>query len=308
MVNKGYTYREIIGRRDEGLTLPGYLAGRYRHSSEGEWRDRIEEGRVLVDGREARPGERLKCGLEVAWLRPPWEEAAVPLCFQVLHEDDALLAVAKPSGLPTLPGGGYLEHTLLALVRRRFPGVSPVHRLGRATSGVVLFARTPKAGRALAEAFRKRRVEKLYLGVVEGEPREDYFTVEVSIGPVAHPLLGSVHAANPGGKAALSRVRVIERREGASLVEVSIETGRPHQIRIHMAACGHPLIGDRLYAKGGGLLPTIALPGECGYLLHAWKIAMKHPESGDRVEVCCEPPEGFALFLRAGVQTPAAGV
>ena len=109
--------------------------------------------------------------------------------------------------------------------------------------------------------------------------------------PVPHPALGSVHAASPAGKPSLSSVEVLEYREGASLVEVTIATGRPHQIRIHMAACGHPLVGDPLYAAGGGFRGAgAALPGDTGYLLHALRLALPHPITGAPFEVDCIPP------------------
>jgi len=293
-MNHGYLYHETVQRESEGMTLVSHLASRYAHNPESSWRERIERGLVKVDGATALPDERLRAGQRIIWARPPWEEPAAPLFYAVLHADSEVLAVAKPSGLPTLPGGGFLEHTLLNLVRRRFPGASPVHRLGRGTSGVVLFSLSPETGRGLSKAWRERRVEKTYRALVEGSPPLDTFTVEVPIGPVSHPALDSIHAASAEGKSAKSEVRVIERREGASLVEVRIVTGRPHQIRIHMAACGHPLAGDPLYAAGGGLnLNSAALPGETGYRLHAWKLSFPHPRTGARCEVECRPPRAL---------------
>jgi len=210
--------------------------------------------------------------------------------FAVLFRDPELLAVAKPSGLPTLPAGGYLDHTLLALVRRHYPEASPVHRLGRGTSGVVLFARTAPAGKGVLEAWREHRVSKVYRALVQGHPTQDAFRVDTPIGPVPHPTLGSVHAASPQGRPSTSTARVLERREGSSLVEVVIETGRPHQIRIHMAASGHPLLGDPLYAIGGGLREGEALPGDEGYRLHAFRLSLPHPGTGVRLDLECQPP------------------
>lgn len=300
LLNRGFTYTETIGGgggRGEGGSILEHLSRRYAHTPEPVWRERIEGGLVLVDGRKAHPQEVLRDGQTVTWTRPPWEEPEAPLFYAVLYEDRELLAVAKPSGLPTLPGAGYLENTLLSLVRRRTPGASPVHRLGRGTSGVVLFARTPAAMRAITEAWREHRVAKIYRALVEGAPEPDEFVVETPIGPVPHAALGVVHAAMPEGKPARSFVRVIERREGSALVEVRIETGRPHQIRIHMAACGHPLVGDPLYVAGGGIREgETALPGDTGYLLHAMRLALPHPRTGEPFEVECNPP----VALRAG--------
>ncbi len=293
-MNAGFTYTETIDHRGQGLALASHLARRYAHTSEAEWQMRIQEGRVLVDGRPGHPEELLTLGQTVSWVRPPWDEPDVPLAYAVLFEDTDLLAVAKPSGLPTMPSGGYLEHCLLSLVRKRCPEATPAHRLGRGTSGVVLFGRTPLATQGLAATWRDHRAEKVYRALVTGHPTLDTFTVTTPIGPVAHALLGTVHAACPTGKASTSHVRVLSRREGASLVEVRIETGRPHQIRIHMAACGHPLAGDPLYAAGGGVLGT-ALPGDEGYLLHALRLSLPHPRTGEPFTVECTPP----LELRA---------
>ncbi len=290
-MNGGFTYTEVVGSRDEGRSLLAHLATRHEHSGEAVWRERIAEGRVLVDGASALAETRLARGQVIAWVRPPWEEPEVPLSFAVLHEDDAVLAVAKPSGLPTNPGGGFLEHTLLHLVRRRDAGASPIHRLGRGTSGLVLFSRNQEAHRALCEALRGRELVKVYRALVEGHPSEDAFIIEAPIGPVPHATLGTVHAANPEGKPALSHARVLERRAETSLVEVRIETGRPHQIRIHMAALGHPLVGDPLYGPGGGPRPgTEALPGDLGYLLHAHRLGFAHPRTSLWLELECPPP------------------
>lgn len=296
-MNHGFTYTGIIGPRDEGRTLVEHLAARHGHTPEAEWRERIAAGLVRVDDAPAGAEDRLRRGQVVAWARPPWEEPEAPLAYAVLHDDEDLVAAAKPSGLPTQPNGGFLEHTLLHLVRRRYPGASPIHRLGRGTSGLVLFSRTTASHRALCEALRRREVLKIYRALIQGHPVEDAFTVAVPIGPVPHATLGTVHAASAEGKAARSHVRVVERRGTATLVEVRIETGRPHQIRIHLAAAGHPLVGDPLYAPGGGPQElTTALPGDLGYLLHAHQLELAHPRTGARMAFICEPPPA----LRAG--------
>ncbi|MFZ2445008.1 MAG: RluA family pseudouridine synthase [Syntrophobacteraceae bacterium] len=299
-LNNGFEYREQIGGQGSGLSVIAYLTRTYRHSSEAQWRDRVERGEVYLDGLEARSDAVLKPGHLLFWKRPPWEEPDAPLAHSVLHEDEDLLAVAKPCGLPTLPGAGFLEHTLLFLVRKGHPEAAPVHRLGRGTSGVVLFARTARARSALCAAWRQNEVIKIYRALASGTPATENFSIEARIGPVPHPKLGSVHAARADGKYALSRVTVLERRMDASLLEVIIETGRPHQIRIHLAAAGHPLIGDPLYGAGGGLVDAGALPGDCGYLLHAERVRLRHPATGKHLEIVCSPPPELRLGSEAG--------
>jgi len=290
--NEGFDYREEIGPGDEGRTVLAHLASRYRHSTETVWRERIERGEVLVEDRAAAGGDVLRRGQSLVWRRPPWHEPEVPLAFAVLHRDDHVLAVAKPRGLPSVPNGGFLTHTLLHLVKLRFPEAAPLHRLGRGTSGLTLFALTSQARRVLSAAWREGRVEKAYRALVAGVPSAPTFSVEQRIGPVPHPRLGEVHAASDRGKPALTHVRVLVARDGCALVEATIATGRPHQIRIHLASAGYPLVGDPLYVAGGVPGPDPGLPGDAGYRLHAHRLSLEHPATGQRLALECGlPPE-----------------
>lgn len=295
-LNQGYEYRERIDHRGAGLTVLAYLSRTYRHSSEEEWRNRVESGGIFLDGLKVRADAVLKRGQRLIWRRPPWEEPDAPLSYAVLFEDEDLLAVAKPRGLPTVPAGGFLEHTLLRLVRKRTPEATPVHRLGRGTSGVVLFARTGRAKSALCAALRQNEVVKAYRALASGIPDLERFSIQVPIGPVPYLPLGTIHAASASGKRALSRVTVLERRTDTSLLDVRIETGKPHQIRIHLAAAGHPLVGDPLYIAGGGIREAgVALPGDSGYFLHAERLCLRHPVTGTFFEISCSPPPELRL-------------
>ncbi|MHB8420738.1 MAG: RluA family pseudouridine synthase [Myxococcales bacterium] len=272
-MNAGFNYREEVA---SGLgSLVEHLARRHPHASAEDWSRSLECGELEVDERRVRRDMALRAGQRIVWHRPPWEEPEAPLRLGIVHEDASLLVVDKPAGLPTLPGGGFLEHTLLALVRARDPRWNPVHRLGRGTSGLVVCCRDPGASARLHAAFAGREVDKRYLALVGGElaaPR----SIDVPIGPVPHPRLGKVHAACAGGKPSQTLVLGAWPRGGDSLAELRLVTGRPHQIRIHLAAIGHPLVGDPLYLAGGGPGGG-ALPGEGGFRLHAWRIAFPHP-------------------------------
>jgi 23S rRNA pseudouridine1911/1915/1917 synthase len=289
-MNAGFEYREQVGPEADGRTVLEHLAARHRHSTLAVWRERIDAGEVFLREARAAPSSVLRPGDWLAWRRPPWEEPPVPLAFAVLHRDDDLLAVAKPRGLPSIPNGGFLAHTLLHVVRAHFPEATPMHRLGRGTSGLLLFARTATARRAVSASWRTGGVEKVYRALVSGVPELREFTVEAPIGLVDHPRLGRLHAAAAGGKAAVSHVRILAARNGNALAEVTIPTGRPHQIRIHMAAAGHPLVGDPLYVAGGRPAADGGLPGDAGYRLHAHRLRLAHPGTGLPVEIECAPP------------------
>ena len=289
--NRGHEYREHLGVSASGRKLVDYLSARYRHSTREEWRDRIAAGLVLLDAAPAGPEAVVRAGQVLTWRRPAWVEPDVPDEVVVLFEDGDLLAVDKPAGLPTLPGAGFLTHTLLARVRERDPGASPVHRLGRWTSGVVLFARTAGAAASLALQHRAGTIVKRYHALATGAPAADAFAVRVPIGSVPHRLLGSVHAASPSGRPATTHFDVIERRDGAFLAAACIQTGRSHQIRIHLAAAGHPLVGDPLYAAGGVPAPdSRTVPGDPGYNLHAMELGFLHPRTAAQVTIRSTPP------------------
>jgi 23S rRNA pseudouridine1911/1915/1917 synthase len=244
----------------------------------------------------------------LVWHRPPWEEPAVPRHYSLLHEDSALVAVIKPRGLPTMAAGGFLEGTLLALVRERYPEARPLHRLGRHTSGIVLFARTHAAAGLLARAWRDRAVGKRYRALGTGVAAWDTRAIDESIGPVAHPTLGTVHAASATGKPAHSVARVAGHRAGMTLFDVDIATGRPHQVRIHLACAGHPLAGDPLYVAGGApRAVNPGLPGDGGYLLHASRLRFVHPVSGDSVELAAPPQADLCTDAECFAASPFSG-
>lgn len=304
--NDGFTYRERLLAGASGETLLDYLVRRYSHSTRGEWTIRIEAGDVRLDAKLASPGTSLRGGQEIVWRRPAWDEPAAPLEFELLHEDDDLLAVAKPAGLPTLPGAGFLESTLLHQVRKQRPDATAIHRLGRWTSGVVLFARNGSARAELSRQLRAREIEKRYRASACGDPPWTAITIDHPIGPVPHPKLGSVYGAAENGKPSVSHVEVLERRADSFLCDVRIATGRPHQIRIHLAALGHPLVGDPLYVAGGvPAVGTRAVPGDPGYLLHAAETTLHHPRTGELLVMTSEPPPGLTYDGELGSALPS---
>jgi len=288
----------------QGWTVLDFYSQRYRHSDRAEWQQRIISGQVLLDDQPTAIATLLQSGQVLTYHRPPWVEPDVPLTFVMLYEDADLIVVAKPAGLPVLPGGGYLEHTLLWQLQQRYPDSPPIpiHRLGRGTSGLMLLARSPQSRSGLSQQMRDRQIHKTYRTLVCGDDMPDRFSITAAIGKIPYPTLGYLYAATPTGLPAQSDCQVIQRRLlqrncSTTLLEVTILTGRPHQIRIHLAAAGYPLWGDPLYGVGGVPLPQILtqklpVPGDCGYYLHALHLRFTHPLSGQSMSITCPaPPE-----------------
>ena len=294
-LNRGHAYRDRVTPHDVGQSLSAFYAARHAHSSGAVWLQRLAAGEICRNGQQLQADVALAVGDGLVWHRPPWQEAAVPVLPRPLFDYGDLLVFDKPSGLPVLPAGGFLEHTLLAQLQARWPEARPVHRLGRFTSGLLVCARLP-ASRAwlsalLRESTAQRRCTKTYRALLQppapGSPLlalvpDQQLSLTTPIGRCAHGRLGTIWAAAPANPAALpasSALRLLERGERAWLVEVTIATGRPHQIRINTAAAGAPLLGDPLYGPGG-LASEQALPGDGGYHLHAHRLQLVCPDGG----------------------------
>ena len=293
MPNQGYVYRDEVRPADAGAQVLAYHAARFQHSSAAAWRRAIESGAVRVNGSVADCEQRLRAGDRLEFHRPPWEEPAAPLEFRVVHEDRDVLAVEKPAGLQVLPAGPFCEHTLLHQVRASSPGraeSAPVHRLGRGTSGLVLFGQHAAARAALSAQFREFRATKTYLALASGTDLPVSCSARQPIGPRAHGPL-RIWCVEPGGQASLTRLRVLARDPAAqqSLVAAQPITGRPDQIRIHLAAAGAPIVGDPLFGPGG-TAKSDATPGECGYWLHAAALRCEHPRTAAPLKLRSKAP------------------
>jgi 23S rRNA pseudouridine1911/1915/1917 synthase len=258
-------------------------------------------------GRPATAGHRLAAGERLEWDPPeaPVEDRVAPEPgeLSVLWRDEQVLVVDKPAGLTVHPGAGRASGTLAHRLIAAFPELAGVggrgrpgivHRLDHDTSGALVVARTPEAYQKLSAAFAGRRVEKRYLAICHGvvaAPRE----VDAPLG--RHPSRRQEMAVRPGGRPARTLLRPLASVPVATLLEVRIETGRTHQIRVHLKSVGHPLVGDPLYgearwkgARGGAqaLLRDFPRPA-----LHAWRVAFPHPRDDRRVEVEAPVPRDF---------------
>jgi 23S rRNA pseudouridine1911/1915/1917 synthase len=226
--------------------------------------------------------------------------------FEVVFADDVVAVVDKPAGLVVHPGAGHDQGTLVGGLLARFPdlaqlvaaGVCPpdrpgiVHRLDKGTSGLLAVARTEEAFRALVDQLATRTMERRYLALVEGDVTEERGEVEAPIGRSARtPTKMAVTAS---GKPARTSYTVLERRGGerpTTLLELSLQSGRTHQIRVHMAAVGHPVVGDARYGA-----PDKRLGGG-RFFLHAFKLAFAHPTTGARTECTSPLPEDLSAYL-----------
>lgn len=296
IMNSGWTYRVRVDKKADGWTVLEFYTKRYTHSSEEIWKTHIEEGRVHLNGERVTPDTHLKVGHTLTYDRPPWVEPEAPQNIEVLHQDDHIVVVNKPSGLPVLPGGHFLDSTLLNLTRKQFGTVDPIHRLGRGTTGIVLFARSDIARSKLSQDLREGRIDKVYYALALGNDVPDQFDITQPIGKIPYPKIGYLYAATDQGKASQTIGNVLHRNDESTLCHIDLITGRPHQIRIHLAAIGHPLVGEPLYAPGG--LPreikegeARPFPGDCGYLLHAHKLTFTHPKEDHRMTIACSPPK-----------------
>lgn len=215
------------------------------------------------------------------------ETSRRPPRLTLLHEDAQVVAILKPAGLPSVESEGERGKSCVSELRISHPGALPVHRLDRDVSGVMLFALDEATRAALEEQFRARTIEKRYLAIVSGMPRPPSGTIRKPIED-----LGKQARLGRGGVPAVTHYKSRERLGSATLVEVDLETGRYNQIRLHFAAIGCPLVGERKYARGRDSAVKFRRPA-----LHAWRIAFDHPLKKQRIALEAPLPEDFERLL-----------
>lgn len=287
-------------RTEGGAHVSQWLAQRYRHSDGAVWQQRIAAGELELNGARLSGDPQLQGGEILCWRRPPWLEEAIPDQWETIHDDGDVLVINKPSGLPVIPGGGFLRHTLTALLEPT--GARPVHRLGRFTSGLQVCARRPATRAVLSRQFRPEggchKVYQAWARRVEGLEPGQSLVVSSDVVERPHPSLGWIWGPEPWGEAptrrrltAHSTLRLLERCAAGDRLEVTIRTGRPHQIRIHLAQLGSPLMRDPLYLLNRKVADK-ATPGDGGYSLHSWRLKELGSE---QLELVAPLPKSFTI-------------
>ena len=287
---------------DEPVRLDVAVAGELDGVNRSLARRLIESGFVSVTGETCRRGSsRISCG-DVVVVELPDDSGRVndstKAEFDVVLEDDHLIVVDKPAGVTVHPGPGHRGDTLIeALVATRpelaavgdpeRPGV--VHRLDKDTSGLLVIAKTDAALSHLVDAIKARAIIRTYKALVAGQFNSDQGVIDAPIG--RDPANRTRQAVVTSGKPARTRYRLLKRMTGASFLEVVLETGRMHQIRVHMAAVKHPVIGDRTYG------PNPGPPGLERQFLHATRLRFEHPSTGKTVDVKSPLPDDLSEAL-----------
>jgi len=307
MDDKGQTCMVLDNER--ALRLDVFVSGKYPSLSRSQVKKMIEDGEIRLNGSiVSKAGLKLKTGDIVEFvIRPaqPWQIIAEDIPLRILYEDRHILVIDKPAGMVIHPAPGNREGTLVNAILHHCddlsgiggvirPGI--VHRLDKDTSGVLLVAKNDETHRHLSGQFKEHQVKKTYKALVFGIPAKDEGTIALSVG--RHPQDRKKMSTRSGrGKEAVTHWRVAGRYGEVALLDVDIETGRTHQIRVHLSSVGHPVVGDRVYG-GTGRLKSVrdtalraklsAMPRQA---LHAWRIVFVHPRENQEMEFTAPIPE-----------------
>ena len=286
---------------DSGERLDKWLSGKLEDKSRASVKTLISTAHVLVNGQQTKAGHILKTGDTVTFSEP--EEKTVDLTpktveFETVHEDAYLMIIHKPSGLVVHPSKTYTEPTLMHGILDRIDDATTfehperagiVHRLDKDTSGLLVVAKTPDTLKKLQEALKERRIKRSYHAIVEGVIHHNKGTVDAPIG--RHRTRRKLMSVKEGGRESVTHFTVLERFERHTYIRCELETGRTHQIRVHMRYIDHPVTGDKDYGR------RKAHTDDFGQYLHAHTLEFTHPETGEAMRFTAEPPEPFATKL-----------
>jgi 23S rRNA pseudouridine1911/1915/1917 synthase len=290
-----------------GMRLDRWLVTAVPELSRARLQALIDDGHVRVEGAARKAAHRLHGGEAVEIEippAPPQELAPEPIALAIVYEDADVLVVDKPAGMVVHPGAGVSRGTLAAGVLAHAPGTASVggqrrpgvvHRLDKGTSGLLVLAKTTPAYHALVAQLSARAVTRVYLAVVHGRMAHREGCVDAPIGRDPHHRQRMAIRPVGQGRRAVTRFRVLERLGDFTVVECRLETGRTHQIRVHLASLGHPVAGDEVYGRGRPRLPVEME----GLALHAARLAFVHPVTQERMEFSAPLPPRIERLLSA---------
>lgn len=281
--------------------LDQYLAGLDTGMTRSQLSRLIVEGQALVNGRPAKPSSKVRAGDSVSLSVPPPRPTGVvaqDIPVTVVYQDESVVVIDKPAGLAVHPGPGHPDMTLVNALLAMCPDIQGiggeirpgiVHRLDKDTSGLMMVAKTHQAHNDLSAQIKVRQVTKGYLALVEGSLKSTEGKVDAPVG--RHPRRRTRMAVVVGGKEARTNYKVRQELRGHSLVELYLETGRTHQIRVHMAHLGHPLVGDTTYGHASHLVDR--------HFLHAFHLGFKHPITGEPLDFKIDLPPDLTPAIDA---------
>ena len=296
--------RFVVGEEDGDIRIDKYLSGCCEDMSRSFLQKLLKEGSVLVDEKPVKSSYKVDGGdvvtLDVPEAVEP-EILAEPMELEILYEDEDVVLVNKPKGMVVHPGAGHLTGTLVNGLmyhcRGQLSGINGilrpgiVHRIDMDTTGILVVCKNDQAHKSIAAQLKEHSITRRYWAIVHGRIDEEEITVDAPIG--RHPTERkkmSIHARN--GKPAITHITVIKQFKGYAYVECRLETGRTHQIRVHMASIGHPLLGDRVYGPDKCPFPQLR-----GQTLHAGILGFVHPRTGQYMELNASLPEYFRHLL-----------